>query len=96
MNHGGCLTAYVVIIIVGIALNGGCFGFFNKHIFGNKQYFDFKQSFNTAYVDIPGKGQIRLNVAKWNDYENSDSIQIVDCNGKVYYTHLNRVVLTHE
>jgi hypothetical protein len=72
------------------------FGIFNKYILGNKQFIDTKQSFNTAYVSFPdGSNQI-IKIKAWNDYRQSDSIQIIDMNGKPYYTHLNRVILTNE
>jgi len=95
-NKSGCLSAAVVIVIVAIACIGGCFGFFNKHIMGNKQIIDFKQTFNTAYIEIPGKEPVKVRVSKWNDYDKSDSIQVVTEDSKVYYTHIKNVVLTNE
>lgn len=92
MNEKGCA---VIIVFFLILLIGG-FGFFNKYIFGNKQLIDLKQSFNTAYVSFPDGSQKIIKIQAWKDYENSDSIQIIDYNGKAYYTHLNRVILTKE
>lgn len=92
-NTSGCLVFVVATVIAIISFS---FGFLNKHIFGNKQIFDFKQTFNVAYIELPGNERLKVHVSKWNDYENSDSIQIIDVNGKVYYTHLNRIVLSKE
>lgn len=73
------------------------FGCWNRHIHGNKQFIDLKQNFNVAYVELDrAKPVVRVNVRKWNDYPESDSVQIITDDGKVYYTHLSRVVLCNE
>lgn len=85
------LVAFVCLILA--ACVGGCI---NKHIVGNKQYFDFKQHFSHAYISYPdGKTEV-VEVDSWKDWKESDAIQVVDKAGKVYYTHLNRVILTNK
>ena len=82
-----------LIIVIGI-LGFGCW---NRYVHGNKQFIDLSQNFNTAYVEIDRmKPPVKIDVRKWNDYENSDSIQIISKDGKAYYTHLSRVVLCNE
>ena len=99
MNNksGQTFIEWLVIIGVTILIIGGCtFGIFNKYIFGNKQFVDFKQNFNVAYV-LGNNGKFeRMKIKAWKDYENSDSIQVIDENGKPIYTHLRNVKLTKE
>ena len=88
----GCVTVIVLLIITVFAF----FGFFNKYVFGNKQIIDLKQNFNVAYIQMTDGTSKKIYLKKWNDYENSDSIQIIGVDGTVYYTHLNRVILSSE
>ena len=85
----GCL---VVLLLVGLMI----FGVFNKFVFGNKQFIDLKQNFNTAYIIFPDGTSQKMRIQAWKDYNNSDSIQVIDIDGKPFYTHLNRVILTKE
>lgn len=88
----GCLVFIIVAII-------GCLIFWriiNRNVIGNKQFIDFKQTFRTAYVQMPDGSSRKVHIKKWNDYENSDSIQIITVDDVVYYTHLNRIVLINE
>ena len=88
----GCVTIIVFLIILFFAL----FGFLNKYIFGNKQIIDLKQNFNVAYIQMTDGTSKKVHLRKWNDYEKSDSVQIISTDGTVYYTHLNRVILSSE
>ena len=87
------ITILVIVVLVLAIIIPSCYV---KHVHGNKQFFDFNQSFNTAYVEFPDGTSQTIKIQAWNDYDNSDSIQIIDMNGKPYYTHLNRVILTKE
>ena len=58
----------------------------------NKQIFDTNYTFNYAYITI-GDKVIEGVVSKWNDYDDSDMMQVVFENGDVYYTHGENVVL---
>jgi hypothetical protein len=89
----GIITLIIIVIAV-LWLVG--FGVWNEYISGNKQFVDFNQKFNTAYVCFPDNHSEKIKIKKWNDYKNSDSIQIIDENGKPYYTHLKNVLLTEE
>lgn len=58
----------------------------------NKQVFDFNYSFKYAIIQrYDGEQLIALKA--WNDYENSDMIQLVSTDGTVYLTHSANVIL---
>lgn len=86
----------IVILVSLFVLGLVTFGIFNKYIFGNKQFVDFKQSFDTAYVIGDNNKFEKVKIKGWKDYENSDSIQIILENGTPIYTHLRNVKLTKE
>ena len=69
----------LALIIFGSVMLSGC----------NKQIIDLDYSFN--YAVIEGIGEVK--VKSWNDYENSDMIQVTDTDGSVYLTHSSNVVL---
>ena len=86
----GCVVIGVIIIVLGIVT----FGFFSKHIFGNKQIIDFNhQKFNVAYILGDSNKWEKVNIKAWKDWENSDSIQVITEDGKAIYTHLMNVKL---
>lgn len=72
------------LIIFSIAiLTTGC---------GNVDIIDTNYTYNAAIIE--GVGEV--NVKQWRDYDNSDSIQIISTDGKVYYTHLSNVILINK
>ena len=99
MNNKSRQAFIELLIIIGvivIVIDICTFGIFNKYIFGNRQIVDFKQNFNIAYVLADNGKFERMKIKAWKDWENSDSIQVIDENGKPIYTHLMNVKLTHE
>jgi len=82
----------VVLFIIALALASIA----NRHVFGNKQFFDFKQNFNTAYILSDGGKFEKVRIKAWKDYENSDSVQVILEDGTPIYTHLRNVKLTKE
>lgn len=72
----------VVALIFVIGLLSGC----------NKQLVDVNWRFTTATIDY-GDHSETYSVKSWNDYENSDVVQIVDTDGHVHLTHYSNVVL---
>lgn len=56
----------------------------------NKQLIDLEYSYDMAIIDGIGNVPIK----SWCDYENSDMIQVIDTNGRVYLTHSSNVILT--
>ena len=55
----------------------------------NKQIIDLNYKFDKAYIE--GIGEIEIK--NWNDYENSDMIQVIANDGTVYLTHSSNVIL---
>lgn len=91
----GCASAVVIaLIFIAFCCFGG-FSCWNKYVHGNKQFVDMKQNFSTAYIKMDGKTE-KVAVKCWNDYDKSDTIQVVAKDGKVYYTHSVNVILTNE
>lgn len=58
----------------------------------NKQIIDLNYDFHYAIIDGIGK----IEITTWNDYAQSDMIQITDKNGTVYLTHSSNVILTNK
>lgn len=58
----------------------------------NKQILDLNYSFTKAYIE--GIGTIEIK--SWNDYENSDMIQVISKDGTVYLTHSSNVILMNK
>ena len=88
----GCSIAFAMMLAIVVAV----FGVFYKYTIGNKQLIDFKQNFKIAYISMPDNSVIKVDVDKWNDYDRSDTIQIISKDGKTYYTHISRAVLISE
>jgi hypothetical protein len=86
------LVAIAILLVVGTAI----FGVVNKYVVGNKQFVDFKQKFNVAYVLSDSNKFERVKIKAWKDWENSDSIQVIKEDGTPIYTHLRNVKLTCE
>lgn len=91
-KESGCVIAIIIIVLIGIC----SFGIFNKYVFGNKQFIDFKQNFNTAYVMSNSNTFEKVQIKAWKDWENSDAVQIILTDGTPIYTHLRNVKLTVE
>ena len=64
-----------------------CSGFFNKQIV------DLKWEFRQAWIRWPDGTSTKLEIKKWNDYGQSDMLQVIDKDDKVYLTHSCNVVL---
>jgi hypothetical protein len=58
----------------------------------NKQVFDFNYTFDRAIIDT-GNEVIEVEIDKWNDYDNSDQIQIIAKDGTVYLVHSSKCIL---
>jgi len=81
------IVAFVIAIVGGLLY---------PRVVGNKQFIDFKQSFNVAYVLGDDSKFVRHEIKAWNDYKNSDSVQVILKDGTPIYTHLRNVKLTKE
>lgn len=92
MKTEGCITVVGIVVLVLAML----FGILNKYVFGNKQFVDLKQNYNVAYVMGDDNKFEKISIVKWNDWEDSDAVQVVTPDGRAIYTHLRNVKLTRE
>jgi hypothetical protein len=58
----------------------------------NKQLIDTKWKFNKAIIE--GVGEVYI--TSWNDYDESDMIQVTTDDGTTYLTHSSNVILISE
>lgn len=59
----------------------------------NKQIFDFDYSFNYAIISNLDGTTTEGPIEKWNDYDDSDMVQVIFTDNTVYYTHGSNVIL---
>lgn len=71
------------LLLVGLC----CGGWFNRQIV------DLKWEYKYAWIRWPDGTNEKIEIKKWMDYEQSDMIQVIDKNDKVYLTHSCNVVL---
>ena len=88
----GCLAIGIILLVGAVA----GWSVFKNNIWGNKQMIDMKTRFNTAYILEDDAKFEKYRIRAWNDYENSDSVQVVLEDGRAIYTHLRNVKLTNE
>lgn len=58
----------------------------------NKQIIDTVWAYDYAYIDLGNGVVVEGKIESWNDYDNSDFVQVI-IDGKAYYTHASNVVL---
>ena len=77
----------VVILIISFCLLcfAGC----------NKQILDFNYKFDYAIVNCFGE-IVEGPIKSWNDYDDSDMVQVIFENGDVYYTHGSNVIFINK
>lgn len=85
-------AAFVLMVIVVVFITSSANG---AHAWGNQSWFDTTYSFECAKVDMKDGTYVEGKVETWQDYENSDVVQ-VKIDGKVYLTHYMNVVLISE
>lgn len=78
------IAAVVFVVIFTLLFLTSC-GF-------NKQIIDLDYHFNYAIIFLPNGEKIEGKVSSWNDYEQSDMVQ-VKINGVTYLTHSSNVIL---
>lgn len=82
------IGAIILGVIVLLLLN------FYPHIFGNKEYGDFKQKYDYAIVQR-FDGEQKIEISSWRDYE-GEQIQITDFSGNVYLVSSYNTILVRE
>lgn len=80
------MKKFIIAIVLGALLLTSC----------NQAMFDTTYKFDRAIIKISEEQTIEIQVKTWQDYENSDTVQIMDTNGNVYLTHYSNVVLIKE
>lgn len=86
-----CIVAAILIVLCFVGWN-----LFKNNVYGNKQLIDMKTRFNTAYVLEDGGNFKKYRISAWNDWHDSDAVQIVLEDGRAIYTHLRNIKLTNE
>lgn len=61
----------------------------------NRAWFDFTYSFERAVISLPNGWLVEGEVNSWQDYENSDTVQVT-IDGVTYLTHYANVVMISE
>lgn len=85
-------AAFVLMVIVVVFITSSANG---AHAWGNQSWFDTTYSFERVQIAMPDGSCVEGDVESWQDYENSDVVQ-VKVDGKVYLTHYMNVVLISE
>lgn len=81
------LITMICILIVGLTVAiGKPSNFFNRNLI------DTVWKYDSAIVITPTE-EIKGAIKSWNNYENSDMIQVTFENGTIYYTHSSNVIL---
>ena len=79
--------ALVIVFLLGATVSA--------YAVGNQSWFDTTYSFERVQIAMPDGSVIEGKVQSWQDYEDSDVVQ-VKVGGKVYLTHYMNVVLISE
>lgn len=74
-------------MISAVAMLAGC---------GNQQIIDTVWRYDYAIIKMPSGEVVEGPISSWRDYDDSDSLQVVFTDGKVYYTHACNVCLIAE
>lgn len=85
-------AAFVLMIIVVVFLVCSTN---SANAWGNQSWFDTTYSFERVQIAMPDGSCVEGSVETWQDYDNSDVVQ-VKVGGKVYLTHYMNVVLISE
>ena len=97
-DHPVIATIISIILILAIIFGVGYTIRSGKNILfnGNRQVFDTKYRFSWAIIEL-GNGELLEGAVKaWNDYDESDTVQIIMEDGTVILTHYSKVLLCSE
>ena len=62
----------------------------------NNAIIDVNFKFDKAIIKISDEETIEVEVKRWQDYDNSDVVQVTATDGTVYLTHYNNIILVKE
>lgn len=83
------LYIIVAVVIIGFVVGSAVVSFTG---IGNREFVDFKHDFDEAVIAMPDGRIISGEIQSWNDYHDSDVVQ-VKIDGIVYVTHYTNVTL---
>lgn len=78
----------VLLIVLCLSLFAGC-GY-------NKQILDFNYKYNYAIISLMNGELVEGPISSWNDYDNSDMVQVTFTDGNIYYTHGSNVLMIYD
>ena len=82
----------ILIIVLLVAIVIGC----SACSIGNHSLIDMKHNFDEVIIQLPNGQIVEGKIQSWNDYEDSDCVQ-VKVNGTVYVTHyINCTLIRYE
>jgi len=90
------ILSIVLIIVIIVMMVFGIPTIKNLIFNGNRQVFDTKLGFHWAIIELGNGELIEGAVKAWNDYSESDCVQIIMEDGNVILTHYSRVLLCAE
>ena len=85
-------AAFVLMVIVVVFIVSSTN---SANAWGNQSWFDATYSFERVQIAMPDGSYVDGDVESWQDYENSDVVQ-VKVDGQTYLTHYMNVVLISE
>ena len=80
-------TIFLITSMICMLILSGC---------GNKMLIDTHYEFNKAIIAHPDNTYETVNIKSWDDYENSDQIQLMLEDGTVYLVHSTNCTLIYE
>jgi len=87
----------IVLVIVMIAVIAVAVRFIPNVVFnGNRQVFDTRVGFHYVIIEVGNGELIEGPICAWNDYKNSDAVQVIMEDGTVILTHYSKVLLCSE
>ena len=76
----------IFIFVLGILTMAGC----------NKQIVDLNYKYNYAIVSLMNGELVEGEISAWNDYNDSDMIQVIFTDGNIYYSHGSNILLIYD
>jgi len=82
------VISLILVAVLCVVLFSGC-GY-------NKQIIDFNYKYNYAIISLMNGELVEGPISSWNDYDNSDMVQITFTDGNIYYTHGSNVLMIYD
>jgi hypothetical protein len=82
------VISLILVAVLCVVLFSGC-GY-------NKQIIDFNYKYNYAIISLMNGELVEGPISSWNDYDNSDMVQVTFTDGNIYYTHGSNVLMIYD